>query len=225
MTTIAVVEDNDDLREFTALFLVQHGYQVLPCADAESFLETNAIIDLFLVDINLPEMDGFTLVRSIRESDPNAAIIVLSARDWDADIAMGYDVGADIYLTKPTDPNVLLSAVRRLTQRSSGQTSRSGYLEVDRAQQVMCFKASSCSITSSELAILNRLAIAGIRGLERFEMAEVLELDLDIGSRKAMDVRIVRLRKKLASIGCARSALETMRGFGYRLNLRVQFSG
>lgn len=224
MTTIALVEDNDDLREFTALFLEQHGYTVLQCEDAESFFETNVPVSIFIIDLNLPEMDGYSLVQSIRASDPEAAIIILSARDWDDDIVRGYELGADIYLTKPTNPAILLSTVRRVTQRHSGLSAQRVGLCVDRITQVMRFDQASCSISASELAILHRLSIAGARGLERFEMAEVLDLDLDHGSRKAIDVRIVRLRKKLASLGCAKSTLETMRGYGYRLNLPMQFT-
>lgn len=225
MATIALIEDNEDLRQLTSLFLEQHGYKVISCEDAESFLETNVSIDLFIIDLNLPEMDGFTLVKSIRASDPEAGIIILSARDWDGDIVKGYEFGADIYLTKPTDPSILLSTVRRLIQRSARLSVRSDNLLVDRITLVMRFDSGTCSVSASELAIINRLAVAGMRGLERYEIAAVLNLDLDNGSRKAIDVRIVRLRKKLASIGCAKGALETMHGFGYRLNLPVQFLG
>jgi DNA-binding response OmpR family regulator len=224
MTTIVLIEDNDDLREFTALFLVQHGYTVVPCGDAESFFETNTTASLFIIDLNLPEMDGYSFVQSIRASDPDAAIIILSARDCDYDIVKGYELGADIYLTKPTNPDVLLSTVRRLTQRHAGLNAQRMGLCIDRITQVMHFDQASCSISGSDLAILYRLSIAGARGMERFEMAEVLNLDLDEVSRKAIDVRIVRLRKKLASIGCAKSSLQTMRGYGYRLNLPMQFT-
>lgn len=224
MTTIALIEDNEDLRNYTALFLEQNGYTVVQCEDAESYLETNTTVGLFIIDLNLPEMDGYSLVKSIRASDPGAAIIILSARDWDGDIVKGYELGADIYLTKPTNPAVLLSTVRRLTQRHAGLNAEHIGLSVNRVTQVMHFDQASCPISGSELAILYRLSIAGARGLERFEMAEVLNLDLDQGSRKAIDVRIVRLRKKLASLGCAKSTLETMRGYGYRLNLPMQIT-
>ena len=221
MHTIALVEDNDDLRNLTEIFLERQGYSVLSFSDAEEFLSAETIPDLYVIDINLPEMSGLELITHIRRTSPNVGVIVLSARERANEVAAGYSAGADIYLTKPTDPQVLLAAIKRIIDRHRASSPRPSQVEV--SQNSLRYQGTHLRLSSKEAVLLHRLSLAGARGMERHELAACLELDLDRDVSKALEVRILRLRRKLSQLGLPDTSIETIRGFGYRLNTPVRF--
>lgn len=221
MTTLALIEDNDDLRSLTEIYLKRQGFEVYAYADAEEFLGSADKADIFIIDINLPDMSGFELVERLRYADSTACLVILSARERKADIVKGYNLGADVYLTKPVEPEILVAAIKRLEARVKARSSTKNSVKV--TSGTIVYGANSQTLSSSEAALLHRLAIAGSRGLERHEIAECLGFDLDNYNSKALEVRLLRLRRKLKAIGLDASVIETMRGFGYRLRNDVQF--
>lgn len=223
MGVIAIIEDNEELRRLTAIFLQREGFDVICCEDAEAVFEINHQVSLYLVDLNLPEMDGYALIEAIRGSDRGAKIVVLSARDGSADVVRGYDIGVDVYLTKPVEPNVLLSVIRRLMASVPPTVTGSSQIKVSRVKQTVALGGAIASISPGELALLYALSISRGRGLERYEVANVLGITQGVNISKSIDVRIVRLRQKLAKIGCAPGVLQTLRGYGYRLNAQFIF--
>jgi DNA-binding response OmpR family regulator len=222
MTTLALIEDNDDLRNLTTIYLRRHGIEVYPYADAEEFLASAKKIDIFVIDINLPEMNGFELVQRLREADPAACLVILSARERKADIVKGYNLGADVYLTKPVEPEILIAAIDRLGARVKARNSNEIFVEIG-ANKIV-YGASTQPLSSSEATLLHRLTVAGARGLERHEIAEILGFDLDSYSTKALELRLLRLRKKIKAVGLQANQIETIRGFGYRLSADVNFT-
>ena len=222
MTTIALIEDNNDLRNFTEIYLQRHGLEVHSYADAEEFLASTKKIDIFVIDINLPEMSGFELVERLRAADPAACLVILSARERKADIVKGYNLGADVYLTKPVAPEILIAAIERLGARVIARKSNEVFVEVG-ANRIV-YGANSQPLSSNEATLLHRLAIASARGLERHEIAECLGFDLDTYKSKALELRLLRLRRKIKAIGLEANQIETIRGFGYRLSSDVRFT-
>lgn len=216
MTTLALIEDNDDLRNLTERYLCRQGFVVNAYSDAEDFLASSCKSDIFIIDINLPDMSGFELVEKLRATEPTACLIILSARERKADIVRGYDLGADIYLTKPIEPEILLAAIRRLAARITPQAFGAPVLEVSPIK--LTFKDNFQTISKDEFTFLHRLSVAGSRGLERHEIAECLGFDLDTYSSKALEVRVLRLRRKIVGLGLDANFIQTMRGYGYRLS-------
>jgi DNA-binding response OmpR family regulator len=222
MTTLALIEDNNDLRNFTEIYLKRHGFEVHSYADAEDFLASTKKIDIFVIDINLPEMSGFELVERLRAADPAACLVILSARERKADIVKGYNLGADVYLTKPVAPEILIAAIERLGARVIARKSNEVFVEVG-ANRIV-YGANSQPLSSNEATLLHRLAVASARGLERHEIAECLGFDLDTYKSKALELRLLRLRRKIKAIGLEANQIETIRGFGYRLSNDVHFT-
>lgn len=223
MHQIALIEDNEELRRLTSLFLQRAGFTVSDFEDAEDLLASPYSFALYVVDINLPEMDGYSLVERIRCTYPNVGIIILSARERTVDVATGYGKGADIYLTKPTDPTVLLSAVKRMMSRVENIGKDNAAISL--IGNCLRFGDLQQMLSSSEALLLRNLSLAGERGLERYEIANCLSLNVDVDFSKALEIRILRLRKKMKKIGVSSDAIETIRGRGYRLKLKINFDG
>lgn len=221
MTTLALIEDNDDLRNLTEIYLKRQGFEVVAYADAEAFLASAEKADIFIIDINLPELSGFELIERLRCTDPTACLVILSARERKADIVKGYNLGADVYLTKPVEPEILVAAIKRLEARVMATSLTEASVTV--TSNKIIHGTNSQALSTSEAVLLHRLAIAGSRGLERHEIAECLGFDLDSFSSKALEVRLLRIRRKMEVIGLEANLIETIRGFGYRLRNDAQF--
>ena len=223
MTKITVVEDNNALRDLTVRYLKRAGYDVYGLEDAEDVFSYDRRTDIYIVDLNLPEMSGYELIKGIRAANDAVAIIILSAREKVSDIVQGYDVGADVYLTKPCDPEILLATVQRLSRKLHVSGSGAfGYI-VNLSRSEAFGPNSKCDLSKREVSLLQNLAVAGERGMERHEVAEALGLDLDGSNAKAIDVSISRLRKKLSEAWSTAHVIETRRGFGYSLCVEVRF--
>jgi len=116
---IVVVEDNDDLREAIVGVLSAQGHRVLGLSCAEELGDegAQAVIDLLVVDLNLPGEDGVSLTRRLRQTQPGLCILMMTARDSVRDKVSGYEAGADMYLTKPVSIEELTAAVKSLDRR------------------------------------------------------------------------------------------------------------
>lgn len=221
--TIALIEDNAELRELTARFLKAEGFEVLALESAEALTEINATPSLFIIDLNLPHISGYTLIERLRKMSNDVGIIVVSARDRTSDISRGYLVGADVYLTKPVEPDILLAAVRRMTARAvKVQSSDNNYLVREHASS-LSNGDETVRLTGSELRLLWQLRLAGSSGLERWELAGLLGLDLDHDFANALEARITRLRKKLRQVGMDGAAISAQRNSGYVLTVPIRF--
>ncbi len=219
---IVVVEDHHALREVIVELLVQKGYQVIgvECAEALDDEAGGELIDLLVVDLNLPGEDGISLVRRVREVQPEIGIIMVTARNAIEDRIAGYQSGADIYLPKPIDPIELLAAVdslaRRLSVSSPSTVSGQQSLLLDTRKQSLSSERATVKLSSSETALLIGLARAHQQFLEYWQVVELLGLELDNFHKSALDVRISRLRQKMTRV-TDRECLQTQRGRGYQL--------
>ncbi|MBE6088781.1 MULTISPECIES: response regulator transcription factor [Clostridium] len=121
MNKILVVEDEDILREVIVDYLIEDGYQVLEAADGEKALELfqSNSVELVILDIVLPKIDGWSVCRRIRKNS-SIPIIMLNARSDEDDSLMGYELGADDYLIKPYSPRILMVKVKRFLEKYSG---------------------------------------------------------------------------------------------------------
>lgn len=224
--SIVLVEDNDDLRELTADALREEGHRVvaLSCAEELEDQARGVAADVFLIDLNLPGEDGFSLSRRIRQVHPLVGIVIISARSDLQDKVVGYDSGADCYLPKPVPFAELSAALKSFARRRQAQqvdtVMPSGGLRL--RQRALHGPVASVRLTPAEENLLTALARAPLGRLENWQLLELFGLDSADVSKTSLEVRITRLRKKLTQVGAQGLCLESIRGIGYQMNVPVQ---
>lgn len=199
--------------------LESHGYAVdwfVNSQDANLVLEEN-LPDLVLLDAGLPDVDGFTLCRWLREQHHDLPIILVTARDADIDIVVGLDAGATDYVTKPFSMNVLLARIRaHLRPTDNIDTAPAielGSLRVEPAAYIATVAGTAIELRPREFELLVYLARHAGRVVTRDRLlADVWDLHWD-SSTKTVDMHIVALRRKLGDS----IEIVTVRGVGYRL--------
>lgn len=217
--TIMVVEDYDTLRDTICDVLSEDGHKVVgvPMAEDVDDTPTGLVCDLYIVDINLPGEDGNSLVSRLRISQPDAGIVIISARHSLADRIQGYSSGATTYLRKPLELVELRAVVRGFSsivaQRAQGTD---GLLTLRPSRMELYGPAGSARMSPSEIVLLAAFSRAVQQTLEHWQVASHLESDGDI-SKENMEVRMGRLRRKISFCGASVRPIQSIRGFGYRL--------
>ncbi len=221
---IVVVEDNDDLRSLLCQGLQSDGHRVTGLSCAEELEDQHGIdnIDAFLIDINLPGEDGFSLSKRLRKAHPLIGIVILSARTKLDDKLDGYDSGADLYLAKPVEMTELCAAFKSFARRRqatlkhrSNQGLRLEKLELFGSTEVV-------KLSTQEATILTAMARSPAGKLETWQIAELLGVLPDETFKSSLAVRMVRLRKKLNDAGAEGVAIEAIRQFGYQLVTQIE---
>ena len=215
---ILVVEDDESIGQAVATSLQSHGYLVQWCTDAASATAAveAALPDLVLLDAGLPDVDGFTLCRWLREQQRDLPIVLVTARDAEIDIVVGLDAGASDYVTKPFSMNVLLARIRahlRATALSPDDAVEVGALRVDPSAYVATIDGEPVDLRRREFELLALLSREAGRVVTRERLlAEVWDLHWDT-STKTLDMHVMALRRKLGDA----IEIATVRGVGYRL--------
>lgn len=222
---ILMVEDNDSLREATVAFLQTQGHQVtgLVCAEEVDETPMRGIPDLYLLDVNLPDENGFRLAERIRQSQPLAGIILMTARGQLTDRLEGYTSGADTYLIKPVEPSELLACINNLARRLKANTALP---EADFLfdSQTLCLSGpkAKTSLTYGEGQLLVAMCRSAGQKIERWQAMQLIDTK-DKGLLPAnLEMRISTLRKKLSLCGAQEDAIKTLRGFGYGLSCQIE---
>lgn len=222
---LLIAEDEPALRTFVARGLAEAGYAVDAVADGtDAWLAVDVVpYDLVILDINLPECDGFELCRRIRarpEPKPGPAILFLTARDAVADRVTGLDLGAEDYLVKPFAFAELLARVRALLRRGPGTAAvlRAADVELDPAARTVTRGGAGITLTAKEFALLEYLLRNAGRVVSKAMIADhVWNFDLE-GESNFIEVYVYALRKKLGGAS-GPPFIETVRGVGYRINV------
>ena len=219
MARILLVEDDPALSRGVIALLKAAGYAADLAKDGEAalYLMETEPCSLIIVDIGLPGISGFEVIKRLRSRGCKTPILVLTARDHVADRVMGLDLGADDYLMKPFNAGELGARVRALLRRDHGDPSPVlviGNLRVDRSHATAEVSGRPLQLRRREWAVLDRLtAKAGeVVSKERL-IAEVFSLDDEVAPN-ALEVHIARLRRKLEPDG---PQIRTVRGLGYML--------
>jgi len=220
---IVVVEDHDALREVTveALRSMGHNAVGVDCAEALADEIGAFPIDLMVIDLNLPGEDGISLTRRLRAAQPEIGIIMVTARNRINEKLSGYESGADIYLTKPTSLEELGAAVRALARRIKGyQQARPAFM-LNLAALFLQGPRNGVSLSAHETAMLTVLARAPGHRLESWQLIELSGKGEADFSKHALEVQIVRLRKKLMQAGAVDQPIKAVRGLGYQLCIKI----
>ena len=224
--TILIVEDEHAVARGIQYALQQEGYEVAIARDGEAGLEeaTTAAPDLIVLDVRLPGIDGFEVLRRMRAQGVKAPVLMLTARDDEVDKVIGLELGADDYLTKPFSLRELMSRIKALLRRaygdladaSGGRVLRQRDLIIDLERRRVQRGQRRINLTATEFVILRHLAARPGRVYSRQELLELVRdydaLDQD---EKTINVHISHLREKLGDDPERPSFILTIRGAGY----------
>jgi DNA-binding response OmpR family regulator len=217
---LLVVEDDPRLRAVLVRGLEANGYFADTASSAENAFELLAFTDyaVLIVDWRLPGMSGLDVVKRVRSKGMDCAVLMLTARDAPADRISGLDAGADDYLVKPFDFGELLARLRALQRRpgnTDSRTLRRGRLTLDPVTRSVDAGGTPLHLTGTEFRILELLMLRAPALVDRRLIAQHAWKDeTDPVGSNAIDVRMARLRAKLAGSG---AEIVTVRGAGYRL--------
>ena len=209
-----IVEDQPELLRTLARTLREDGYAVSTAADGSEGL-TKALetdYDAIVLDVMLPKMDGWELLRRLRETK-KTPVLMLTARDAVPDRIRGLNAGADDYLTKPCDLNELLARLRALIRRSAGQAApliEIGDLVIDLAARTVRMAGQPVVLTAREFALIEFLALRRGEVVTRSTLYEHLLDENEDTLSNVMDVHIYNLRRKFGP-----EFIKTRRGIGY----------
>ncbi len=219
---VLVVDDEEDLRELLKYNLTKDGFEVLLADSGASCLQLleSESVDLIVLDLMMPEINGLETCRIIRNNDETAQIpiIMLTARGEESDIVVGLEFGADDYMTKPFSCRVLSARIRSVLRRSKQEKKevdilQHGDIKINVLKREVSVADELIKTTYSEFEIILFLAKNPGWVKSRSQIIKQVHGDDYPVTDRAIDVQIVGLRKKLGEAG---KVIETIRGIGYR---------
>ncbi|HYF63761.1 MAG TPA: response regulator transcription factor [Herpetosiphonaceae bacterium] len=226
--TILVVDDHANTRGLIKDYLTEHGYRVITAADGRQALALAAADrpDLILLDVMMPNVDGFEFTRRYRK-DNRVPIILLTAKVAEQDKVHGLDLGADDYVTKPFGMQELLARVRAVLRRADGaqappaadEVLRAGDLALNRTLRSVSVAGQAVDLTPSEFELLAILMEQPGRVFSRDVLLERLQGNSYDGVERTVDVHISNVRKKIEANAAKGRYIETVFGVGYRCRI------
>lgn len=220
MFKITIIEDDEVIREELKSFLENYGYMVKAPVNFKNILNfvENEDSDLILLDINLPVYDGYYICREIRKKS-DVPIIIVTSRDSDMDELMSMNLGADDFVTKPYNTQILLARISVLLKRTHGNNNMKAILtykdfEINLANATIKYMGKEMELTKNEVKIMSCLIENKGSIVSRERLMEYLWNSDYFVDDSTLSVNVARLRKKLENIGI-KNAIETRRGLGY----------
>jgi DNA-binding response OmpR family regulator len=227
-STILLVDDEESIQKLLTYPLERDGFRVVQAWDGEEALERFAEhdIDLVVLDIMLPKLDGIEVCKRLR-AHSTVPIIMLTARDDELDKVLGLELGADDYITKPFSIREFRSRVRALLRRASitrpgpeDEVIETGGLALDVARRHVEVRGKPVQLTYVEFELLRTLAASPGRVFSRRMLLESLWGDADFRDPRTIDVHVRHLREKLEQEPREPEYIFTVRGVGYRFRDR-----
>ncbi len=221
--TILIVEDDQNIAKLVRYNLEKAGYRVFVTITGEDALEqlNRQLVDLIILDLMLPKMDGLETCRRLKDDSRllSIPVMILTARGEEVDRVVGFELGADDYVVKPFSPRELVLRVKTILRRGQTKQSqtkenlRSGDLEIDIPRHRVSVKGKEVVLTPMEFKLLTILLERRGRVQSREQLlSDVWNIEADVTTR-TVDTHVKRLRQKLGKAG---DVLETIRGLGYR---------
>ena len=223
ITRIVVAEDDASIRELLVHHLGREGFRCEEAADGPAALRlARGGADLLILDLGLPVVDGFDVVRALRREGHDLPILVLTARSEEIDRIVGLEIGADDYVAKPFSPREIVARVKALGRRAGLNSTqapvvlRFDRLEIDEAAREARVDGVDVGLKPREFALLLELASNAGIALSRAALLErVWGFDFE-GDARTVDVHVRRVRAKLDDRAAAAPLLQTIHGFGYK---------
>jgi len=217
---VYLVEDEQNLNELLTMYLKNEKWSVTSCLTGSQARE---LIDkpphLWILDIMLPDIDGYQLIREIKAATPNVPVIFISARDADIDRVLGLELGSDDYISKPFLPRELVIRAQKLLSRTyieeSNEASKVITLtpyEIDEQVRIVYLNKEEVNLTSKEFDLLQLFLHNQGQAFSREQILTNIWGEDYFGTDRVVDDLVRRLRKKMPEL-----KLETIYGFGYRM--------
>ena len=220
---VLIVEDEDSIRKFVKINLERSDFQVMEADTGEKGIEIARTeeIDIVVLDVMLPGMDGFEVCKTLREEFPDLGIIMLTAKSQDMDKIMGLEYGCDDYMTKPFNPTELVLRVRSLARRmenrsNQGSVLKMGPFKIDKYSRKFYKNGEELDVTPTEYSILKLFMENPGKAFKRDEILNLIWGYDFVGDSKIVDVNIRRLRAKVEENPSKPEYIETVWGLGYR---------
>ncbi|WP_226529065.1 response regulator transcription factor [Metabacillus niabensis] len=217
---VYLVEDEQNLNELLTMYLKKESWSVTSClTGSEARKLINTPPQLWILDIMLPDVDGYQLIREIKAATPDVPVIFISARDADIDRVLGLELGSDDYISKPFLPRELVIRAQKLLSRTYvEETSTQSHLiqldpyEIDEQVRIVYFNGEEVNLTSKEFDLLQLFLHNKGQAFSREQILTNLWGEDYFGTDRVVDDLVRRLRKKMPEL-----KLETIYGFGYRM--------
>jgi two-component system alkaline phosphatase synthesis response regulator PhoP len=223
MATILIIEDERELTKVLQAYLERSNYEVLAAYDAldgkKQWEEKNP--DLVLLDLNLPDRDGFELAKEMRRTK-NTPVIMTTARVDEVDRLLGLELGADDYVIKPYSPREVVARVKAILRRLNAKTgeelnqNKINGLDINPSMHLVTVKGHPVNLTPTEFDILSTLASQPGRVFSRLQLIEETQGVSGEGNERSVDVHIKNLRHKLHAADPETDYIKTIFGVGYR---------
>ena len=219
MAKVYLVEDEYDLANLVVKYLLKEGYDVERfCTGEEALTRIHDKVDLWILDIMLPgNINGYDLIKEIRENNPLTPVIFTSARDQDIDRVLGLELGGDDYLSKPYSIRELMLRVKNILARTMVKQERiaimkTGPYEINPVNRSVKYNNQIVDLTSKEYDLLSFLVNNKLKKFSREEILKAVWGEEYSGSDRVVDDLMRRLRNKMPQL-----RVETLYGYGYRL--------
>jgi two-component system phosphate regulon response regulator PhoB len=220
---ILIIEDDEDIQELIVYNLTKDGFRTLSATTGEDGLTKARMepVDLIVLDLMLPGMDGLDVCRALKKDGKTAAVpvIILTAKGEEPDVVAGLELGADDYVVKPFSPKILVARIKTVLRRKAAEPVDESQplhvhdLTVHPGRREVLLGKKLVELTNMEFRVLHLLAAKPGWVFSRYQIVEGVRGDNYPVTDRSVDVLIVGLRKKL---GAAGDYIETVRGVGYR---------
>ena len=225
-STLLVVDDNAGVRALLRDYLTEQGFRVRTAGDGQEalFVAREMKPDLILLDIMMPEMDGYDFIRAYRK-ERETPIILLTARLDETDKVVGLELGADDYVTKPFNMRELVARIRAVLRRGGLDPSprdflHAGGINLDHSARIVTIAENPIHLTPSEFDLLAALMSRPGRTFTRLELLDQIQDTAFVGYARTIDVHIKNLRAKIEENPRQPRYIETVYGVGYRFMAR-----
>ena len=223
-STILIVDDDTELTDLLVQYLEPEGFNVVCVHDGESAVKRalNQIFDAIILDVMLPKLNGFEVLKAIREH-METPVLMLTARGDDIDRIVGLEIGADDYLPKPCNPRELVARLRAILRRTQKIPTHRPIIEhqgilVDCSKRIATHHGQLMELTNAEFNILEMLIKSPGQAFSKEELTEYALGRKYTAYDRSIDVHISNLRNKLGDDHEGEPLVKTVRGFGYMFN-------
>ena len=218
MTVIAIVDDDPELGSLIGDYLKTNGYESSLFVSGEAFLDSDrTAIELVVLDVGLPGMDGFSVCQKVREKS-SVPIIMLTAASDDVDRILGLELGADDYMGKPFNPRELLARIKALFRRAEPSAQESRRLTINQSDRRSFWQGQAIDLTGAEFDLLQLFYNRPGSVLSRDQISLALKGHGVSPFDRSIDTLVSRLRKKLKSASSS-DLIRSVRGKGYVLSI------
>lgn len=222
--SLLIIDDDTELTDLLVQYLEPEGFQITCTHDGEAGVKKalNQSYDAVILDVMLPKLNGFEVLKAIREHS-QVPVLMLTARGDDIDRIVGLEIGADDYLPKPCNPRELVARLRAILRRTQKTAIQKPIIEfqsiiIDCAKRVATLAGEALELTNTEFNILEMLIKSPGQAFSKEELTEYALGRKFTAYDRSIDVHISNLRNKLGNNAFGDTRVKTVRGFGYTLN-------